>query len=603
VAARENLQGQPFLYRVDEECGEQGEAEAAAALIAELARTHPEETVAVLAGARPHLRAMRAALAARGVPFMGVNLEPLADVAVVRDLEALARALESPLDRVAWLAVLRAPFVGLALPDLTEIASAARDSTVVSALCGEIPGLSADGIERLARTKGILLAAWQQRELEPRAHLVERAWLALGGAAACAAESDLANARRFLLALDEQDRRRLRGRPLDFERLMNRLFAQDTAQPGAVSLMTIHGAKGLEFDHVFVVGLGRIGRGDDSRLLNWLELPRAQGDDHLLMAPIRVRDANDGAEDDSINRFILLLNKERARAERSRLAYVALTRARRSLHLYLHPLAKDTDGDISYSPDSRSLLHNLWPALGGEIAALPPISLATAPTAGPEVAPARSQVRHRLPRRFEAARPPADVAARGELIPIAGEDEDIEFSWVRQTARRIGTVVHEALERFGQRVPRTTELAALRTRLQSRLESLGVDPDGARRGTERALDALRATLEDPQGRWLFDPQHRDAHSELELTGLRGGEIVNAVIDRTFVDAAGTRWVVDFKTSPHEGGSLERFLEEEARRYEGQLRRYAHLARALGPEPVRAGLYYPLLAAWREVDVQ
>jgi ATP-dependent exoDNAse (exonuclease V) beta subunit len=67
--------------------------------------------VAVLAGARGHLRAIRAALGARGVPFIGVNLEPLADVPVVRDLEALARALESPLDRVAWLAVLRAPFV------------------------------------------------------------------------------------------------------------------------------------------------------------------------------------------------------------------------------------------------------------------------------------------------------------------------------------------------------------------------------------------------------------------------------------------------------------------------------------------------------------
>jgi hypothetical protein len=61
-------------------------------------------------------------------------------------------------------------------------------------------------------------------------------------------------------------------------------------------------------------------------------------------------------------------------------------------------------------------------------------------------------------------------------------------------------------------------------------------------------------------------------------------------------------VVDFKTSPHEGGNLAAFLDEEARRYQGQLRRYAHLARELGPEPVRAGLYYPVLSAWREVPV-
>ncbi len=61
-------------------------------------------------------------------------------------------------------------------------------------------------------------------------------------------------------------------------------------------------------------------------------------------------------------------------------------------------------------------------------------------------------------------------------------------------------------------------------------------------------------------------------------------------------------MVDFKTSPHEGGDLAAFLDSEAVRYTAQLTRYAHLARQLGPQPVRAGLYFPLLAAWREVDV-
>jgi hypothetical protein len=164
-------------------------------------------------------------------------------------------------------------------------------------------------------------------------------------------------------------------------------------------------------------------------------------------------------------------------------------------------------------------------------------------------------------------------------------------------------VVHEALERFGRGpLPSLAEVPALRARIISRLEALGVDPDSALDGAERALRAIAATLSDQRGRWLFNPAHTESSSELALSGVRGSDIVNVIIDRTFVDADGTRWVVDFKTSPHEGGDRESFLEEEVKRYRGQLQRYAQFARNLGPQPVRAGLYYPLLGEWREVPV-
>ena len=71
-----------------------------------------------------------------------------------------------------------------------------------------------------------------------------------------------------------------------------------------------------------------------------------------------------------------------------------------------------------------------------------------------------------------------------------------------------------------------------------------------------------------------------------------------LIDRTFIDREGTRWVVDYKSSQHEGGALEVFLAQEQERYRPQLERYTLLARGLGPEPVRAALYFPLIGAWR-----
>ncbi|HEU5136277.1 MAG TPA: UvrD-helicase domain-containing protein [Steroidobacteraceae bacterium] len=598
VAARTNLSGEPRLYRVDGDCGPAAEAEHAANLIAALKRDRPGESIAVLASARPHLRAIRESLEKLDVPFIGVKLEPLADVAVVRDLEALVRAIESPLDRVAWLAVLRAPFVGLALADLTVVSEAAGSATIPSALLGDIPGLSPDAVERLVRAKPLLLAAWAEREREPRAHMAERVWLALGGASAARA-GELAHARRFLAALDDEDRKRMRGRELDLDRLMTRLYAEDPAQPDAVSLMTIHGAKGLEFDHVFVVGVGLRGRPDESRLLNWLEIPREQGGDHLVMAPIRVRGDED-TDDDAINLFLKQLHRERARAERARQAYVALTRARRSLHLFVHPRVKEIDGAIEFGADANSLLHNLWPAIGGDAASFHVLGGDTDPNA--EVLPAVTRKRQRLRRRVELPAAPPDVEAHGEILPSATEQDEIEFSWVRQTARRVGTVVHEALERFGREgLPPVADVVHMRARLESRLQALGIEAARAKEGAEFALVALNATLADERGRWLFDPRHTEAQSELALSGVRGTDIINAVIDRTFV-ADGTRWVVDFKTSPHEGGDVAAFLDAEAVRYTPQLARYAHLARQLGPQPVRTGLYYPLLAAWREVEI-
>ena len=84
-----------------------------------------------------------------------------------------------------------------------------------------------------------------------------------------------------------------------------------------------------------------------------------------------------------------------------------------------------------------------------------------------------------------------------------------------------------------------------------------------------------------------------------MTAVIGGEHVNLVIDRTFCDENGQRWVVDYKTSSHEGADVEGFLNREQERYRFQLDRYAALMRLIDGRPVKRGLYFPLLKGWRE----
>ena len=87
--------------------------------------------------------------------------------------------------------------------------------------------------------------------------------------------------------------------------------------------------------------------------------------------------------------------------------------------------------------------------------------------------------------------------------------------------------------------------------------------------------------------------------QTRLTGISADETVDVIIDRTFIDEHGVRWIVDFKTSVHEGADREAFLDNERVRYAAQLQRYGALMRMLDAREIRLGLYFPLLGGWRE----
>ena len=53
------------------------------------------------------------ALRKAGIRYRAIEIEPLGERQVVQDLYALTRALTHLGDRVAWLSLLRAPWVGL----------------------------------------------------------------------------------------------------------------------------------------------------------------------------------------------------------------------------------------------------------------------------------------------------------------------------------------------------------------------------------------------------------------------------------------------------------------------------------------------------------
>jgi hypothetical protein len=177
----------------------------------------------------------------------------------------------------------------------------------------------------------------------------------------------------------------------------------------------------------------------------------------------------------------------------------------------------------------------------------------------------------------------------------------IEFDWAGETARHVGTVVHRYLQRMAEEGPERWDAARVSASvpiLRAALRAEGVPASEFELAAARAQRALEGVLADARGRWILGG-HAEAANELRLTARLDGETIDVALDRTFVDAQGTRWIVDYKTGTHEGGDLEAFLNREQERYREQLERYAKVMSGLDGRPVRLALYFPLLRAWRE----
>jgi ATP-dependent exoDNAse (exonuclease V) beta subunit len=234
------------------------------------------------------------------------------------------------------------------------------------------------------------------------------------------------------------------------------------------------------------------------------------------------------------------------------------------------------------------MLSDLWPALSVEERAL---FLRDDAGAAPPPTPRPMDMLRRLPDSWRLPDLPAPVAWQSTAAPYA-EPHEPTFEWVGESLRHTGTVVHA----FVQRMKGVDEPGPDGPAIRRALVHAGVSPLDLEAAAQRVRQALARIRVSRRGRWILEP-HEDSHSEYAVTGVVGGEVVRGLVDRTFVDA-GVRWIIDFKTSEHQGGKLEEFLDEQQRRYRDQMERYASILAPLG-NPVRLGLYFPLLDEWRE----
>ncbi|MFZ5450712.1 MAG: UvrD-helicase domain-containing protein [Thermodesulfobacteriota bacterium] len=591
----------------------------------------PDEKIGILLFARTHLRNYLTAFQATGLALKVKEGLKLSDSPVVQRLHNLTRALVRPQDEAAWAGVLRGPWSRVSLGRLTRIALTPGDLWPEKLRrFGEESHCPPD----LAKIITALLTAQARVGRRPLGEMVAGfldaadAWPSL---AAREGPPGVANARAYLdlLAAGEAGLPEATFTQADFNLPEAFQPPDPRAQDAAVELLTVHGAKGLEYDQVFIPFLDWQPLKSESKTPPFLleEIPGSRFHGLALSRPY--------LQEKQSSLYLLLRNlKERRILEEARrVFYVAVTRARRGLVLS-GVIKENKKGE--FTPPGNSPLGWLWQhyrpealapgfavvwpepeirvALVSQVPALTPGPLKTwelpLPLEVPREAlpyqlefpsqlveqPGSSPVSHQATLQKELnvganlvfAQPPGRT--QGSLqkeFPFDGEG--ISEGSVDHTPRVRGEVTHRLMETLSQGgdLPSPASVAAA-------LRQEGLAPEDANRLAPEILAEAAACRRDPFLAGLLEAKTPPASEWLLEEDAGGGRLRRGQVDLLAFDGR-KWWIVDYKTArPERKEDWEDFIRGETEKYRPQLLAYRKMTakmKGLSPEDIRLALYF------------
>jgi len=584
----------------------QGEANHVVRLVNAAKQQFPDGSIAILVRNRTHLPDILNALQDAGHRWQATDIDPLGKRMPVIDLMSLTRAMLSPADRIAWLAILRAPWCGLdlhdlflvantILPKLNPMANGERYPLLFLNILNfrEISNLSAEGKQILDRVSKVLKQGWEQRYRKPLRTWIEGIWVMLGGVESLPSSTALQQCHQYLGLLEQHETNGTIADWRAFEKAVQSLYSKpdQNADPN-LHVMTIHKAKGLEFDTVIIPGLNRKPRGDDKQLMLWQERVGLNGENQLIIGPLEQA----GQEADPLFQYLQREQKLKGQLEKARVLYVGATRAINQLHLLY---TKEEDK----KPTSNSLLESLWSAINHQAVEIcshyyQPDQTNQENPATATVIPALNSLQ-RLPASWvspQATNTSLDSAF--DSIDLTNKNSNLVSPLeTNPSSRHTGTVLHRILRQIvseGLSSWNAEKIIQRRPFWDIQLRQLGVSQTG------EALcileSAINKCLIDDKAKWLLDNRHSQSQCEYAVGfSAPNGESKIAIVDRTFV-ADGVLWIIDYKTAePDEGEPLQSFLYRQTSLYKVQLDNYAEIFRQMSDTPIKKALYFPLIS--------
>lgn len=532
----------------------------------------PEDKIALLVPTRTRLAGYFDALKDKGIHWRGIEILKLEVSPVVRDLYSLVEAFNEDRSRLAWLSIFRSPLCGLALPDLEILAQRRTGSEML-----RCESLSTTGQKLLARVHKAVQQARRESHLTLRSQ-IERLWFRLGGNQAYEDVDCMINAERFFELLESTTEREIRLHDL-WTRVQSE-YVSESGENADLDIMTIHKAKGLEFDHVVLVDISNATGSNPRELVHWAEFENS-----LLVA---VRDQE---IEDPFYEFLRREEKARDANESKRLLYVAMTRAKKTLSIFGHFSSTEKN------PRSGSLLALLEPFFDE----------ATEIYADPEskdMNVTRGNLLTRIDPSFEWVEPTPVYEIDENLQPALTTNVSMPVPPQFRQELVLGKLVHRELNWLSQSSRQDQIFSAERiANWHQFLRAEGIADKEIANLVEKTRYQLDNVLNDDKGQWIVSKNQNEASSESAYSALLDGELTEIVIDRTFVDDADVRWIIDYKTTTmNEDKPLDEVRRECVRIHRDQLSRYASVMQLCDPREIKCAVYYTDLPLFVEIDL-
>ena len=583
------------------------EAQHIAKQITRLRGLSKTETIAILVRSRPHLSHILSELREVGIPWAATDIDKLNNLSIISDLTSLARAILNQADRLAWLAVLRAPWCGITIEDLLIITGQNFEVPILHSLCEATvqANLSEESYERIIKVAPALSEAVKLRDQLSLSDLLRKTFDCLGGHHLIQTHFELESVDLFFDLI----RRFERSTPLinvdDLEEQIKNTFVSDnppSASDNPIQILTIHKAKGLEFDHVFLPGLARQPKTEERELLLWHERLNHARVPKLFLAAL----AGTGESRDTLYELLRHEKLAKSKLENTRLMYIGVTRAIKSAHL---SAVLKRGKEESINPDPRSLLSTIWTAIF-QNKFVEFVNMDGITTENILESKGTSQLKtatllKRIPVSLLPQSSWFEVAEKSDdnnhPQPSFNEDPRLDLMLDTQT----GNLIHEALQASltNKNLLSDDSIDLQRQRWQQHLLRYGFDLDKAHHAVAYIEDSLRKTLSNQELLWIFDHSQEKSVAEYELQSKNGDVVQNHIIDRSFLDSEDIRWIIDYKSAKKPDSiPEEEFIAGQLNLYRPQLKRYHELFKEEKNKGVKTALLFTSIARLVEVEI-